>query len=84
MRLILTTYKSWEGILRWSSLDPGGNHSKPPHPAALRIQDTTMRLKQYELQEAQIWQAQLAHAEQRVADYYAQVWVVESWKGLFF
>eukprot|EP00434_Breviolum_minutum_P030062 symbB.v1.2.026584.t1/scaffold2670.1/size73395/4 len=36
------------------------------------VQDTTMRLKQYELEEAQIWQAQLAHAEQRVADYYAQ------------
>ena len=44
-----------------------------PHPAGSRIQDTTMRLKQYELEEAQIWQAQLAHAEQRVADYYAQV-----------
>ena len=53
-----------------------------PHPAGSRIQDTTMRLKQYELEEAQIWQAQLAHAEQRVADYYAQVWVVE--RGCFF
>ncbi len=37
-------------------------------------EDSTMRLKQYELQEAQIWQEQLAHAEERVADYYAQVW----------